>query len=213
MSDATVISLQSIAARLERLPYSRWHIAVTAFLGVAIFFDGFDALTTAYVLPVLVREWHIPLQNVGGLISIANVGQAIGAIFFGWVAERIGRIPTARITIAIYALMSLACAFTSNYQELFWLRFLEGIGLGGEIPVASTYISEILQAKRRGGSFLSYQIIFPVGLLGAGIVGAAVVPTLGWQAMFIIGAVPALISLVLRRYCPESPRWLTSKGR
>jgi putative MFS transporter len=213
MSDASVISVQSIAARLERLPYSRWHITVTAFLGVAIFFDGFDALTTAYVLPVLIREWHIAPANIGWLISITNVGQALGALLFGWLAERIGRVRTAQITIALYAVMSLLCAFTSNYQELFACRFLEGIGLGGEIPVASTYISEILRADRRGGSFLSYQIIFPVGLLGAGIIGALVVPTLGWQWMFIIGAIPALISLVLRRYCPESPRWLAQKGR
>jgi MFS transporter, putative metabolite:H+ symporter len=92
-------------------------------------------------------------------------------------------------------------------------RFFEGLGLGGEIPVASTYISEILRADRRGGSFLGYQIIFPVGLLGAGIIGAIVVPNFGWQWMFIIGAIPALISLVLRRYCPESPRWLAQKGR
>jgi MFS transporter, putative metabolite:H+ symporter len=213
MSDASVISVQSIAARLERLPYSRWHITVTAFLGVAIFFDGFDALTTAYVLPVLIREWHIAPANIGWLISITNVGQALGALLFGWLAERIGRVRTAQITIALYAVMSLLCAFTSNYQELFACRFLEGIGLGGEIPVASTYISEILRADRRGGSFLSYQIVFPVGLLGAGIIGALVVPTLGWQWMFIIGAIPALISLVLRRYCPESPRWLAQKGR
>ena len=213
MSGTSSISDRSIAARLERLPYSRWHITVTSFLGVAIFFDGFDALTTAYVLPVLIREWHIAPQSVGGLISIANLGQALGALFFGWLAERIGRVRTAQITIALYALMSLACAFTSNYQELFWCRFFEGIGLGGEIPVASTYISEILRADRRGGSFLGYQIIFPVGLLGAGIIGAIVVPNLGWQWMFIIGAIPALISLVLRRYCPESPRWLAQKGR
>jgi putative MFS transporter len=209
----TALPVQSIAARLERLPYSRWHITVTAFLGVAIFFDGFDALTTAYVLPVLIREWHIAPANIGWLISITNVGQALGALLFGWLAERIGRVRTAQITIALYAVMSLLCAFTSNYQELFVCRFLEGIGLGGEIPVASTYISEILRADRRGGSFLSYQIIFPVGLLGAGIIGALVVPTLGWQWMFIIGAIPALISLVLRRYCPESPRWLAQKGR
>src|ERR1700759_2774963 len=99
MSEALPLSEQSIASRLEPLPYSPWHVTVTAFLGVAIFFDGFDALTTAYVLPVLIREWHIAPQSVGGLISIANVGQALGAILFGWVAERIGRIPTARITI------------------------------------------------------------------------------------------------------------------
>jgi putative MFS transporter len=213
MSDALPLSEQSIAARLERLPYSRWHVTVTTLLGVAIFFDGFDALTTAYVLPVIIPQWHIPPQNVGGLISIANIGQALGALFFGWFAEKVGRVPAARITIALYAVMSLACAFTSNYQELLICRFIEGIGLGGEIPVASTYISEILRADRRGGSFLSYQLIFPVGLLGAGIVGAIVVPSFGWQAMFIIGAIPAILSIFLRRYCPESPRWLASKGR
>ena len=213
MAETLPLNEQTIAARLERLPYSRWHITVTAFLGVAIFFDSFDSLAIAYVLPVLVRDWHIPPQSIGGLISIANLGQALGAFVFGWAAERIGRTSAARLTIALYALMSLACAFTTNYDQLFWCRFVEGIGLGGEIPVASTYISEILRAERRGGSFLSYQMIFPIGLLGAGVAGAAVVPSLGWQWMFIIGAVPALIALVLRRYCPESPRWLASKGR
>ena len=82
-----------------------------------------------------------------------------------------------------------------------------------EIPVASTYISEILRAQRRGSSFLAYQMIFPVGLLGAALAGAAVVPSFGWRWMFIIGAVPALIALVLRHFCPESPRWLACKGR
>jgi putative MFS transporter len=210
---ALPLTEQLIAARLERLPYSRWHITVSAFLGVAIFFDSFDSLAIAYVLPVLREQWHIPPQSIGGLLSIANLGQALGAFIFGWAAERIGRVSAARLTIALYAAMSLACAFTQNYDQLFWCRFVEGIGLGGEIPVASTYISEILRAERRGGSFLAYQMIFPVGLLGAGIAGASVVPNLGWQWMFIIGAVPAIISLFLRRYCPESPRWLASKGR
>ncbi len=210
---ALPITEQTIAARLERLPYSRWHITVSAFLGVAIFFDSFDSLAIAYVLPVIIRDWHIAPQSVGGLISIANLGQALGAFLFGWSAERIGRVNAARITIALYAAMSLACAFTQNYDQLFWCRFVEGIGLGGEIPVASTYISEILRAERRGGSFLSYQMIFPVGLLGAGIAGASMVPNFGWQSMFILGAVPAILSLFLRRYCPESPRWLASKGR
>jgi MFS transporter, putative metabolite:H+ symporter len=213
MADALPVTEQTIAARLERLPYSRWHITVTAFLGVAIFFDSFDALTVAYVLPVIGREWHIAPQSIGTLLGIANLGQALGAFLFGWMAERMGRVSAARIAIALYAVMSLACAFTSSYDQLLWCRFIEGIGLGGEIPVASTYISEILRAERRGGSFLGYQIIFPVGLLGAGLIGAWVVPHWGWQWMFIIGAVPAFIALVLRRYCPESPRWLASKGR
>ena len=213
MPDAAPLTEQLVVARLERLPYSRWHITVTAVLGVAIFFDSFDSLAIAYVLPAIIPAWHIPPEKIGALISIANLGQAIGAFAFGWIAERIGRVPAARITIALYAAMSFACAFAQNYDQLFWLRFVEGIGLGGEIPVASAYISEILRAERRGSRFLTYQMIFPIGLLGAGVAGAIVVPRLGWQWMFIIGAVPAVIALVLRRFCPESPRWLASKGR
>jgi MFS transporter, putative metabolite:H+ symporter len=197
---------QTIAARLERLPYSQWHITITVVLGVAIFFDSFDSLAIAYVLPVIKEQWHIPPQSIGGLISIANFGQALGALTFGWIAERIGRVSTARIAIALFAVMSLACAFTTSYDQLFVCRFVEGIGLGGEIPVASTYISEILRADRRGGRFLTYQIIFPVGLLMSGIVGASVVPRFGWQWMFIIGAIPAVVALVMQRFCPESPR-------
>jgi MFS transporter, putative metabolite:H+ symporter len=213
MQSTTALDEQTIIARIERLPFSRWHVTVTVILGVAIFFDSFDSLAIAYVLPVITREWHIAPGSIGGLISIANLGQAIGAFFFGFLAERIGRIPAARMAIALYAVMSLACALTHSYEQLFWCRFVEGIGLGGEIPIASTYISEILRAERRGGSFLSYQLIFPVGLLGAGVAGAFVVPRFGWQWMFVIGAVPALVALGLQRLCPESPRWLASKGR
>jgi putative MFS transporter len=122
-------------------------------------------------------------------------------------------VPAARMAIGLYALMSFACAMTQSYDQLFWCRFVEGIGLGAEIPIASTYISEILRADRRGGSFLSYQMIFPIGLLGAGLAGAVVVPRFGWQWMFIIGAVPAVVALALQRLLPESPRWLASKGR
>jgi putative MFS transporter len=213
MQNDLPLTEQTIAARLERLPYSRWHITVTAVLGVAIFFDSFDSLAIAYVLPVIIPAWHIPPEKVGALISIANFGQAIGALSFGWVAERIGRVAAARITITLFAVMSFACAFTQNYEQLFACRFLEGIGLGGEIPVASTYISEILRAEKRGGRFLTYQMIFPIGLLGSGVAGAFIVPRFGWQWMFVVGAVPALVALFLRRYCPESPRWLAAKGR
>jgi MFS transporter, putative metabolite:H+ symporter len=213
MQNALPVTEQTIAARLERLPYSNWHVTIIAVLGVAIFFDSFDSLAIAYVLPVLVREWHIPPAHIGLLISSANFGQAVGALTFGWIAERIGRVSTARIAIAIFAVMSLICAFTSSYDQLIIARFIQGIGLGGEIPVASTYISEILRADRRGGRFLTYQIIFPVGLLMAGIAGASVVPRYGWQWMFILGAIPGIVALVMRRLCPESPRWLASRGR
>jgi sugar phosphate permease len=147
MQHALPLTEQTIAARLERLPYSRWHVGITVILGVAIFFDSFDSLAIAYVLPVVIRDWSIAPEKVGALLSIANFGQAVGAFAFGWIAERVGRVPAVRITIALYAVMSFACAFAQSYDQLFWFRFVEGIGLGGEIPVASSYISEILRAQ------------------------------------------------------------------
>ena len=213
MQHALPLTEHTIAARIERLPYSGWHVRITIILGVAIFFDSFDSLAIAYVLPVIIRDWSIAPEKIGALLSVANFGQAIGAFAFGWIAERIGRVPAVRITIALYAVMSFACAFAQNYDQLFWFRFVEGIGLGGEIPVASSYISEILRAQRRGSSFLAYQMIFPVGLLAAALAGAVVVPSFGWRWMFIIGAVPAIIALALRYFCSESPRWLACKGR
>ncbi len=213
MPNPLPVTTQTIAARLERLPNSRWHVTVTVILGVVIFFDSFDSLAIAYVLPVLIRQWHIAAERIGPLISIANFGQALGALTFGWAAERFGRVPVVRVAIALFGVMSLACAFTHSYEQLFVCRFFQGIGLGGEIPVASTYISEILRADRRGGRFLAYQMIFPVGLLGAAIAGAAMVPRLGWQSMFLFGAAPAFVAVFLQRLCPESPRWLAAKGR
>jgi hypothetical protein len=149
MQYALPLTEQTIAARLERLPYSRWHVRITIILGVAIFFDSFDSLAIAYVLPVVIRDWSIAPEKVGALLSIANFGQAVGAFAFGWIAERVGRVPAVRITIALYAVMSFACAFAQSYDQLFWFRFVEGIGLGGEIPIASSYISEILRAQRQ----------------------------------------------------------------
>jgi putative MFS transporter len=211
--NGSAVSEQSIAARLERLPVSPWHVKMRVIFGVATFFDAFDALSIAYVLPVLIGAWKIAPAQIGWLISIGFAGQAVGALIFGWLAERIGRVPVARMTIAIFALMSIVCATADNYEQLFWFRFLQGIGLGGEVPVAAAYISEIARADRRGGFFLLYELIFPIGLLAAAAVGSQVVPVLGWQWMFIIGAVPAVLTLFMQRLCPESPRWLASQGR
>ena len=92
-------------------------------------------------------------------------------------------------------------------------RFLQGIGTGGEVPVASAYINEFIGAKKRGRFFLLYELIFPIGLLFAGISAYFLVPNFGWKALFIVGIIPALIMIPLRVLMPESPRWLASKGR
>ena len=92
-------------------------------------------------------------------------------------------------------------------------RFLQGVGTGGEVPVASAYINEFIGAKKRGRFFLLYEVIFPIGLMFAGMAGSFLVPIYGWKAMFIVGLVPSVLTIPLRWLIPESPRWLASKGR
>jgi putative MFS transporter len=113
----------------------------------------------------------------------------------------------------IYSVMSLACAFAWDFNSLLILRTLQGIGIGGEVPVAITYIAELSRAERRGRFLLLYELVFPIGLVAAVLVGALVVPYVGWQWLFIIGALPALVIVFMQRLLPESPRWLATKGR
>ncbi len=116
-------------------------------------------------------------------------------------------------SIATFAVMSLVCAFAWNYELLLAFRLVQGFGLGGEVPIAAVYISELARANVRGRFVMLYELIFPVGIVAASVLGLWVVPTLGWHYMFVVGAIPAVLVLFLRRVLPESPRWLANAGR
>jgi putative MFS transporter len=213
MSSATQVTPAQIAARIERLPFSPWHVKLRVIMGVATFFDAFDALAIAYVLPVLIPLWKLAPGQIGLLISIGFAGQLVGAILFGWLAEKQGRVRIAAWTIGIFSVFSLVCAFSWNLPSMLVFRFFQGLGLGGQVPIAAAYINEIAKAEKRGRFFLLYEVIFPVGLLAVALVSTWVVPNLGWQWMFVIGALPILLAVAMRRLLPESPRWLASTGR
>ena len=211
MSDSTV-SVGTIVARVERLPISGWHAFMRVVIGSATFFDAFDSLAIAFVLPVLIGMWHLQPGQIGFLISAGYVGQLIGAIFFGWLAERYGRLRSLTWTIVVISVLSVACAFAWDIRSLAALRFLQGLGLGGEVPIALAYVNEFARAQNRGRFVLLFQSIFPVGIVVVSLVAIYVVPHWGWQWMFIIGAVPALLAAALRRLLPESPRCASSRA-
>src|SRR5882757_8156312 len=204
---------QGLLTRMESVPFSRWHMRSRVIMGSATFFDAFDALSIAFVLPVLIGPWKITPTEIGFLISASYLGQLIGALIFSRLAESHGRPKMAAAATAIMSIMSLGCALSGNFTALFACRLVQGIGVGGEMPVAATYISELSLAGQRGRFFMLYEMIFPVGLMATGQVGAWVVPYLGWQAMFLIGGIPGLIITLLLLRLPESPRWLISRGR
>jgi putative MFS transporter len=205
--------MRHVVARLERLPYCSWHLKMRLIICTAWFFDAFDSITIAYVLPPIIGLWHLNPQQIGSLIGIGFAGQLIGAIVFGWIAERWGRRRSMLATLLIFSLGALACAGAPSYLILFWLRFVQGIGLGGEIPLMAAYVNEFAHARDRGRFSVSVQVLFSVGLLAVALVSVYVVPRWGWQWMFIIGAIPALLAIPMRRVLPESPRWLASQGR
>jgi MFS transporter, putative metabolite:H+ symporter len=206
-------SAGTLIARIESVPTSRWHAGPRIVMGSATFFDAFSALSLAFALPVLTSLWHLSPQQAGVLISIAYVGQVAGAFFFTWMAERFGRVPSATLAVAIMAIMSLGCSLANGFAALLVCRLLQGIGIGGEMPVAAAYISELSQARGRGRFFLVYEIIFPVGLMATGQVGAWLVPAYGWKAIFLVGAIPSFVIAALLARLPESPRWLILRGR
>ena len=202
-----------LIARMERVPFTAWHAKARMVMGSATFFDAYNALSLAFALPILIRLWHITPTESGFLIGISYVGQLAGALGFGWLAEKYGRVRSASAAVAVMSVMSLACAFAGNFPALFACRLIQGIGVGGEMPVAATYINELSRAQGRGRFFLLYEMIFPLGLMATGQIGAWLVPLAGWQIMFIIGGVPGLLITWAVARLPESPRWLISKGR
>lgn len=204
---------EALLARMSRVPFSRWHMKARLIMGSATFFDAFDALSLAFVLPVLKGLWQLTPAQIGILISAGYVGQFFGALLFGALAEKFGRIRSASLAIGVMSVMGLGCMFTGGFPALLVCRFLQGIGVGGEVPVAAAYINELSPVKSRGRFFMLYEMIFPIGLMVTGQVGAWLVPAHGWQAMFLVGGVPGLVIALLVVLLPESPRWLILQGR
>lgn len=199
--------------RLDRLPVTSPVLRARTIVGMATFFDGYTTLSIAYAMPILHQAWHLSGQSAASIISAGYAGQLIGALCFGWLAEKFGRLPILMITIIIFATMSLACIVSWDASSLILFRFLQGIGTGGEVPVASAYVNELSSSNNRGRFFLLYELLFLVGLVFAGMIGYALVPIFGWQAMFIVGTAPLLLIMPLSFTLFESPRWLIDHGK
>ncbi len=182
-------------------------------MGSATFFDAYNALSLAYALPILIPLWHITPAQTGLLLGAGYVGQLAGALLFGWLAEKYGRVYSATGAVAIMSVMNLVCALAGSFDALLVCRIVQGIGVGGEMPVAATYINELSRAHGRGRFFMLYEMIFPLGLMATGQIGAWLVPIFGWKIMFLAGGIPGLVITGLVARLPESPRWLVSQGR
>jgi MFS transporter, putative metabolite:H+ symporter len=211
-------SAQSIAQRLECVPPLPIHLRWGTIIGIGCFLDGFTTLIVAAALPVLITTLHIGFTQVGLLISAAFFGMFAGAITFGAFSERFGRRKVFAISIMLFGTLSICSAFAWNFSSLFWLRVIQGIGLGGAIPVAAALATECLPARARGRTFsLTYALLFAFGFVLAPLTGYVLIhllgPALGWRVMFGVAGLALPFGISALWLLPESPRWLSVHGR
>lgn len=203
----------AVVARIERLPPNAMQVRARLLVGTATFFDGFDAIAIATTLPLLIKLWALSPVQIGLLISGSAIGQIAGALLFPQLAQRYGRLRAIAWSTGLIGITSLLCAGAGSFEVFLVLRIVQGLGLGGELPVAASYINEITRAHGRGRFVLLYEVVYPIGLLVSTVLGAWLVPRVGWESMYLLGGLPLLLAFVLRALVPESPRWLAERGR
>lgn len=206
-STAAITAMLDAEAGWERRRWAPWLI------GAMMLFDSWDIIIIAYMMPYLSEEWHLDTYTTGWLLSSAAIGQFIGALAIGWLAERFGRKPLLCVTVVAMSLASLACAMSTGPEQLMALRFLQGLFMGGALPVAASYINEIAPVRTRGRFFSSYQFLMVAGFPAASAGAAFLAPHVGWRPLFVIGVIPMLFVPFLWLGFPDSPRWLNrAKG-
>ncbi len=206
---------RSLSQRLDALPFTRKHGKVLGGSGIGWALDAMDVGLISFIIAALAQQWGIDKGQSGLIASIGFAGMAIGASLGGLLADRFGRRQVFAVTLLVYGVATGASALVGGIGLLLVLRFFVGLGLGAELPVASTYVSEFAPARIRGRIIVILEAFWAVGWTAAALIGYFVVPASddGWRWAFALGAVPAVYALIVRWGLPESPRWLAGRGR
>jgi len=200
-------------ARLDRLPISSFHYRIFWLVGAGMFFDGYDLYIAGGVLASAIQtKFSTAPQNLQ-FISLTFVGMTLGALITGFVGDKFGRRFTYQINLLIFGLASLAAAFAQDMNQLIACRFMQGLGLGAEIVVGYSTLTEFVPPKTRGRWLSMMAFLVVAGFPVTALLGYLIIPAWGWRPMFIIAGVGSLIVWYLRKNLPESPRWLESQGR
>ncbi|MEV7382126.1 MFS transporter [Streptomyces lydicus] len=207
------------AARLDRLPPSRWHRRITFVVGIGAFFDLYEIFLGGVLAAVLAEQWHLGHTAKSWVIAAGFLGMFAGANVLSVLADRFGRRRMFLVNLGAYALFSLLCAFAPNLSWLLALRALSGLGLGAELVLVDTYLAEFLPRAVRGRYLAWAYTLGFVGVPVAALLGARLVAAHqplgvdGWRWLLVAGALGAAFIQLMRRQLPESPRWLTVQGR
>jgi len=206
-----------IGERLDRMPWTRFHSRVTLALGIGWLLDAFEVNVIGNVLGILKRLWHVTDVQASALVTVWLVGIMIGALLFGYLADRFGRRKLFILTLLLYAGFTVISALSPGYYFFMVFRFLTAIGVGAEYSAINAAIGEIIPARFRGRANATVMNFWPVGSILAALLSLYFInllpPSVGWRFAFGLGAVVALFTIWARRILPESPRWLLQRGR
>lgn len=202
-----------LVSRVQRLPIGKFHYTLLWVIGLGWMFDAMDTGLISFILTTMADEWQMSAAQKGLVVSITFVGMAIGAVFAGGLADRIGRRTVFAMTLLIYSLATALCAFAPNLTWLLLFRFIVGLGLGGQLPVAVTLVSEYIPAHVRGRFIVLLESFWGLGWLVAALMSYFVIPNYGWHIAFLLGGLPALYVFMILKKVPESVPYLINRGR
>src|SRR5213593_3519300 len=218
---SAVIVATDIPARLDRLPWGRFHTLVVVALGITWILDGLEVTLAGAIAPALKESAQLHFSNaeVGFVSSAYLAGAVLGALFFGSLTARLGRKRLFFVTLSVYLVATAATALSWNLWSFALFRFFTGAGIGGEYTAINSTIQEVVPARYRGWTDLIINGSFWVGA-ALGAAGSIVLldphvlaPDLGWRFAFLIGSLLGLVIFLMRLWIPESPRWLMTHGR
>jgi MFS transporter, putative metabolite:H+ symporter len=213
----TNLNQRAIASRIERVPLGRFHRRFITLISLGGWFDFYDIFMIAYIGAALENSGFVTIAGFSALVSAGFLGMFVGTIVFGMGSDRMGRRTAFLFMLVIYSVFTLAGAFAPSAGWLIVLRFFAGIGIGAEVIVIDTYVTEIVPSEVRGRYVAITQVVGFTAVPAAALLSRWLVPThflmSGWRWVMVIGALGALIAWYLRRRLPESPRWLESRGR
>jgi len=207
----------TIAERIERLPLGRFHRRFIALVSLGNFFDLYDIFIVAYIGAALQQSGFLSLKQFALFVAAGFLGMFVGTVVFGMGSDRMGRRSAFILLLLIYSVFTFADAFAPTAGWLIGLRFFAGIGIGAEIVVVDTYVTEVVPSTARGRYVAITQVVGFCAVPVAAVLSRVLVPThflmSGWRWVMVIGASGALLTWWFRRRLPESPRWLESRGR
>lgn len=202
-----------LVSRVQRLPVGKFHYTLLWVIGLGWMFDAMDTGLISFILTKMATEWSMSPTEKGWVVSIGFVGMAIGAVCSGALADRWGRRNVFAVTLVTYSIATALCAFAPNLTWLLVFRFIVGLGLGGQLPVGVTLVSEYIPAQVRGRFIVLLESFWGLGWLVAALVSYFVIPSYGWHVAFLIGGLPALYVFMILKKVPESVPYLINRGR